>query len=77
MSSAQSERKYLPLDPSEGFPSERGVFFECLECGGVVPSIVIRCLVLSSRKRPQAAFGFLPRAWPTRRSASSLGTPRL
>lgn len=31
-------RKYIQFDPTKGYPVGDNIFYECGECGGVIPS---------------------------------------
>lgn len=33
------KRTYLDFDPAKGYPAAKGLFYECLICGEVVPSL--------------------------------------
>lgn len=33
------QRVYVPFDPSTGFPAENDLYFECLQCGDVIPTL--------------------------------------
>lgn len=32
-------RTYHSLNPSAGYPADKGLFYECLQCGELVPSL--------------------------------------
>jgi hypothetical protein len=32
-------RQYLTFDPSKGYPANKDLYYECLKCGDVIPSI--------------------------------------
>lgn len=32
-------REYLPIEPDKGYPAGGDLFYECLVCGDVIPSI--------------------------------------
>jgi hypothetical protein len=34
-----NKRRYIAFDPSAGYPTGPNLYYECLMCGGVVPSI--------------------------------------
>lgn len=42
-------RKYLTFDPTKGYPAAANIFYECLSCGGVVPSMPDDSLCCSCR----------------------------
>ena len=39
MSTEDARRSYHTFDPSAGYPAGSGMFYECLRCGGIVPSL--------------------------------------
>ena len=40
MNSGQLEKKsYVQFDPLTGYPAGRNIYYECLRCGDVVPSL--------------------------------------
>jgi len=39
MNSEPKDRQYLTLDPSKGYPSDKDLYYECLTCGGIIPSL--------------------------------------
>lgn len=32
-------KHYIQFDPNEGYPASRELFYECLRCGEIVPSL--------------------------------------
>jgi hypothetical protein len=39
MNSDPKNRQYLTFDPSKGYPTGKDLFYECLKCGDVIPSM--------------------------------------
>lgn len=39
MNPEKSNRKYRTFDPSVGYPAGAFLFYECLRCGDIVPSM--------------------------------------
>jgi len=39
MDEGKSGRRYFPIDPAKGFPVGKNLYYECLLCGGVIPSM--------------------------------------
>jgi hypothetical protein len=35
----EGKRRYLDFDPRSGYPAGRDVFFDCVRCGTVLPSM--------------------------------------
>lgn len=35
----EQDRKYLPIEPDKGYPAGKGLYYECLVCGDVIPSM--------------------------------------
>ena len=38
MNNKKEKRTYLKMDPSAGYAAGSNLFYECVRCGGVVPS---------------------------------------
>lgn len=39
MNSDPKDRQYLTLDLSKGYPAGKDLYYECLKCGDVIPSL--------------------------------------
>ncbi|MFA5256707.1 MAG: hypothetical protein WC360_01030 [Opitutales bacterium] len=39
MKSSKPDRVYIPIEPSQGYPAGKTLYYECLVCGCVVPSM--------------------------------------
>jgi hypothetical protein len=39
MSTDDRKRKYREFDPSTGYPADESLYYECLRCGDIIPSL--------------------------------------
>ena len=39
MNNDPKNREYLTFDPSKGYPTGTDLYYECLKCGDVIPSM--------------------------------------